>query len=51
MVVIQDPVVEPFTGSALAVNGTVKAAVPGDPGMEAQVSVGIQVNSAPVAAL
>ncbi len=49
-VVIEDAVIYPLTGSALAVNIFVLLGIPWDAGMEAQVCVVLYVDGAPIAA-
>lgn len=50
VVVVQDTVIETLTGSALAVEGAVKRAVPWDTRMEAQAHIGADVDSTSIAA-
>ena len=50
-IIIEDTVVDPFTGSTLAVGFFIKVGIPGDTGMETQVGMVFDINSPAITAL
>lgn len=50
-VIIENPVVYPFTGSTLAVGFFIQRGIPGDIGMETQVGMVFDINRPAITAL